>query len=118
MSGWPVSRGSGAQAPTGRHPERHLEDAASGCDRQGWWDCRGSWSDPRRGRPSRGWDPACPARSRAPRQGKYACDIPPRSHALRGNAVLAAPAARTATQRWSVGTCSHAGAWELKEINA
>jgi hypothetical protein len=35
-----------------------------------------------------------------------------RSQALRGNAVPAAPAARGATRRWSVGACSHAGAWE------
>ena len=37
-----------------------------------------------------------------------------RSHAPRGNAVLAAPAARPRTRRRSVGTCSHAGAWERK----
>ncbi|NEX19712.1 ribonucleoside-diphosphate reductase subunit alpha [Thiorhodococcus mannitoliphagus] len=35
-----------------------------------------------------------------------------RSHAPRGNAVSAAPAARVRTRRWSVSTCSHAGAWE------
>jgi hypothetical protein len=40
-----------------------------------------------------------------------------RSHAPRGNAALAAPAARTHTRRWSVGTCSHAGAWEPETWN-
>jgi hypothetical protein len=34
-----------------------------------------------------------------------------RSHAPRGNAPLAAPAARAATRRWSVVPCPHAGAW-------
>lgn len=38
-----------------------------------------------------------------------------RSHAPRGNAVLAAPAVRDATRRWSVGTCSHVGAWARGE---
>lgn len=32
-----------------------------------------------------------------------------RSHAPRGNAILAAQAARTPTRRWSVGVCHHAG---------
>ena len=35
-----------------------------------------------------------------------------RSHALRGNAVLAAPAARMTSRRRSIGACSQAGAWE------
>ncbi len=38
-----------------------------------------------------------------------------RSQAPRGNAVLAAPAARAATRRWSAGACSHAGAWEPED---
>jgi hypothetical protein len=97
----PVGRGSGAPAATGRLPERHLEDAGSGRDRQGWWAWRGSWSDPRRGRPSHGGDWTCIGPSHRSR-----------FHAPRGNAVLAAPAARAATRRWSVGAGSHAGAWE------
>ncbi len=48
-----------------------------------------------RGRPSHRWDWACPAR-----------------------AVLATAAVRSGTPRQSVGACSHAGAWELKEIDA
>ena len=80
----PVGRGSGAPAATGRLIERHVEDAGSG-----------------RGRPSHGGNWTCAGPSRRSR-----------SHAPRGNAVLAAPAARGATRRWSVGACSHAGAWE------
>lgn len=36
-------------------------------------------------------------------------------HAKRGNAVLAAPAARRQTRRWDIARCSDAGAWERGE---
>jgi len=67
------------------------EVAANSCPISGAWE------------PESGWDCTGPSRHS-------------RSHALRGNAVLAAPAARAATRRWSVGACSHAGALEPEEI--
>jgi hypothetical protein len=46
-------------------------------------------------------------------QGRvHAMQAVSRSHAPRGNAALAAPAARIRMRRWRVATCSHAGAWE------